>query len=95
MLFRSGTLSSGRKTLLLAAPGSGNNGSVTLTANLAAAGGNTCTSVGVPPPLATTANRPYLQGNWSVTTFTQDPVSRATFGAYQGSGEVIDFRENY
>lgn len=91
-----GTFSSGRKTLLLAAPGSGNNGSVTLTANVdSSASGNTCASVGLPPAAATTANRPYLRGNWTTTTFTQNPSGRATFGVYRGSEEVIDIRENF
>jgi hypothetical protein len=92
-----GTLSSGRKTLLLLAPGNLNNGSVLLTANLGVASGTTCTSVGVGGTVsATAANRSYLQGNWaSSSSYTSDPSARATFGTVKGADEVIYMRENF
>lgn len=91
-----GTLSSGRRTLRLAAPGAGNNGSVDLTANLGVSpAGNTCTTVGGAEVTATTANRPYLQGNWTGVNYDQNPSARARFGVYRGSDEIIDFRENF
>lgn len=91
-----GALSAGRRTLQLAAPGSGNNGSVDLTVNLgASASGTTCTAVGGAPVAATTANLPYLQGNWTGGAYDQNPSARAAFGVYQGSAEVIFIRENF
>jgi hypothetical protein len=91
-----GTLSSGRKTLLLLAPGNANNGSVLLTANLGTASGTTCTSVGGATVSATAANRSYLQGNWaSSNSYTSDPSARATFGTVKGADEVIYMRENF
>ncbi|HXM82133.1 MAG TPA: DUF6701 domain-containing protein [Burkholderiales bacterium] len=91
-----GALSSGRRTLQLAAPGSANNGGVTLTVNLgASASGTTCTTVGGAPVSATTANLPYLQGNWTGGAYNVNPSARATFGVYKGSDEVIFIRENF
>jgi len=91
-----GGLSAGRGVLVLAAPGSGNGGSVLLTVNLAAAaGGNTCTTQGGAPGSATTANLPHLQGNWSGGTYDQNPTARATFGISRGSEEVVFVRENF
>jgi MSHA biogenesis protein MshQ len=91
-----GALSAGRRTLQLAAPGSANNGGVNLTVNLgASASGTTCTTVGAAPVSATTANRPYLQGNWTGGAYNVNPSARATFGVYKGSDEVIFIRENF
>jgi MSHA biogenesis protein MshQ len=91
-----GTLSAGRRTLQLAAPGSGNNGSVDLTVNLgAAASGNTCTTLGGAPASATTANLPHLQGNWTGGAYDQNPTARATFGVFRGAEEIIFVRENF
>lgn len=91
-----GTFSSGRRTLRLAAPGAANNGSVVLTVNLGTGpSGNTCTTVGVAAGGATTANRPYLQGNWTGGNFDQNPAARASFGLYRGAEEVIFIRENF
>ncbi len=92
-----GALSAGRRTLQLAAPGSGNNGSVDLTVNLgASASGTTCTTVGAAPVSATTANRPYLRGNWTGgASYDQNPSARATFGVFKGAEEVIFIRENF
>jgi MSHA biogenesis protein MshQ len=91
-----GALSAGRRTLLLAAPGSGNNGSVDLTINLgASASGTTCTTAGGAPVAATTANLPYLRGNWTGGAYDQNPSARAAFGVFRGSEEVIFVRENF
>jgi MSHA biogenesis protein MshQ len=91
-----GTLTSGRRTLLLAAPGNANDGSVILTANLGAApSGTTCTVVGGAVSPAAGADRAYLQGNWTGVAYDDDPAARATFGAFKGSGEVIFMRENF
>lgn len=91
-----GTLSAGRRTLMLSAPGSANDGAAMLTVNLGAASGNTCTvNTTSPPAGASGAGRTYLRGNWTGATFTEDPTARATFGAFKGAGEVIFIRENF
>ncbi len=91
-----GTLSAGRKTLLLPPPGSANNGSVLLTANLGtSSSGTTCTSVGGGTVTATGASRSYLQGNWTGGAYNVNPFARATFGVFKGSDEVIFIRENF
>jgi MSHA biogenesis protein MshQ len=89
-----GTLTGGRRTLLLDAPGNGNNGGVTLTANLTnAALGSTC--IGGVAGADTGADRLYLQGNWTAGAYDQNPTARATFGTFKGAGEVIFIRENF
>jgi hypothetical protein len=86
----------GRSILTLAAPGSGNTGSVDLAVNLSAAiSGTTCTSVGGGTVPAAGANRAYLQGNWTGGAYNVNPSARATFGVYKGSDEVIFIRENF
>ena len=91
-----GALSGGRRVLQLAAPGSGNNGTVDLTVNLgAAASGTTCATAGGAPVAATTANLPHLQGNWSGGAYDQNPSARAAFGVYRGAEEVVYIRENF
>jgi hypothetical protein len=91
-----GTLSGGRRTFVLSAPGSNNDGAATLTVNLSnAVLGSTCTAVGGAGPAAAGANLPWLQGNWSGGTFTLNPSGRATFGVFRGSDEVIFIRENF
>jgi MSHA biogenesis protein MshQ len=91
-----GGLSAGRATVLLAAPGAGNAGSVDLTLNLGAtASGSSCTVLGGAPGSATTANLPHLQGNWSGGAYIDNPSARATFGIFKGSEEIIFMRENF
>jgi len=91
-----GTLTSGRRTLLLAAPGNANDGSVILTANLGAApSGTTCTVVGGATSPAAGADRAHLQGNWTGALYDDNPGARATFGTFKGAGEVIFMRENF
>jgi MSHA biogenesis protein MshQ len=90
-----GALSAGRRTLVLPAPGAGNDGAADLRANLAAASGNACTAVGGAGPASTSAARPWLQGNWTAAPFDDDPTARATFGTFKGSSEVIFIRENF
>ena len=80
---------------MLSAPGNGNQGAATLTVNLNGAGATTtCTAAGA-PAAAQDAARPWLRGNWTTSTFTQDASGRATFGAFPGAGEVIFMRENF
>jgi len=91
-----GPLTSGRRTLLLAAPGGGNSGSVDVTVNLSAsASGNTCTTQGGAPGSATAANLPHLQGNWTGGAFDVNPTARAAFGIFRGAEEVVFVRENF
>jgi MSHA biogenesis protein MshQ len=91
-----GTLSAGRRSLLLAAPGSANDGSVQLTVNLGASNsGTTCTSVGAGTVSAAGASRSYLQGNWTGAAYDQNPKARAAFGTFKGAEEVIFMRENF
>jgi hypothetical protein len=95
LLSGGGQFSSGRRTLVLSAPGNNNQGAATLTVNLNGAGATTtCTVAGV-PAAAQNAAQPWLQGNWTTPTFTQDASARATFGAFPGAGEVIFIRENF
>ena len=87
------TFANGRANLQLSAPGQGNDGSVVLTANLGAtASGNTCSPASTP---VTSANRLYLQGNWTGANYDQNPSGKATFGTYRGAEEVIFTRENF
>lgn len=80
----------------LAAPGSGNDGSVDLELNLAAPGGSTCTSVGGGTIPATFTGLDYLQGNWGGSAaWDQDPRVRATFGVYKKAPEFLFLQENY
>jgi MSHA biogenesis protein MshQ len=91
-----GTLTAGRRTLLLPAPGNGNDGGAVLTANLGtAASGTTCTVGGGGTVAAAGASRLYLQGNWAGAAYDDNPFARATFGTYKGAGEVIFIRENF
>jgi hypothetical protein len=88
--------SSGRSTLLLAAPGGSNSGSVNLTVNLgASASGTTCTTVGGGTVSAAGANQLHLQGNWSGGAYNVNPTAHATFGISRGSEEVVFVRENF
>ncbi|MDH3287714.1 MAG: hypothetical protein OEP48_08350 [Betaproteobacteria bacterium] len=88
--------SAGRSTLTLAAPGSGNEGTVDLTVNLGSTGsGTTCTSVGGGPTPVSGSNIWFLKGNWTGGAFDKDPSARATFGVFQGAEEVIFTRENF
>jgi MSHA biogenesis protein MshQ len=89
-------LTNGKGNIVLRAPGSGNGGSVNLSANLGAtASGQACTAVGAAAVTATPANLPYLQGRWTpgVTTYDQNPSARASFG--QNRGPLIYMRENF
>lgn len=89
-----GAFNAGRSAVTLSAPGQGNDGSVTLTADLDAIGtGSTCVA-GASVPVAG-VNRPYLRGNWTGGAYDQNPSGRATFGARHGSDEVIHIRENF
>jgi len=91
-----GAFSSGRATVLMSAPGAGNNGSVVLTPHLEQPlSGTPTTCIGGVSTSVASADRTYLQGNWTTTTFTENPFGRATFGIFKGSEEVIFMRENF
>jgi hypothetical protein len=91
-----GTFTGGRRTLILAAPGSANDGAVILTANLGtAASGTTCVAVGGATVPAAGASRLWLQGSWTGAAYDDNPTARATFGTVKGAGEVIYMRENF
>jgi MSHA biogenesis protein MshQ len=90
-------------SLTLSAPGSGNNGSVLLTANLGTAAGSYCnpgTYVA-----ATNSGRSYLLGRWNDasdpdananTMYDDKPSARAAFGLYGSQpSNFIYLRENY
>ncbi|MGQ0579354.1 MAG: DUF6701 domain-containing protein [Betaproteobacteria bacterium] len=79
----------------LAKPGSGNDGAVDIGINLNGLSGNRCTAVGAAGPAATNANKPWLQGNWSGGTYTEDPTGRATFGIFKNADKFLYFRELY
>ncbi|MCK7581255.1 MAG: hypothetical protein MZV65_40220 [Chromatiales bacterium] len=79
--------------LKLTKPGAGNNGWVDARLNLGGASGHTC--VGATASPASTANKAYLRGRWSGSSYDEDPTARATFGVYKAPGRVIYLRENY
>ncbi len=88
------SFASGQGSLRLARPGAGNDGSVDLRVNLGATpADNTCTSA--VSTLATTANLPWLQGNWGSGGYADNPGARATFGLFKNADEFIYLRENY
>lgn len=79
----------------LTKPGNGNPGAVDLTINLNGASGNTCLTIGGAGPVATNANKAYLQSNWGSGTYADNPRGRASFGIYKGADSVIFMRENF
>lgn len=92
------SLTSGEGRITLPAPGSGNNGSVDLTAFLgpATSGINMCPAVGASSAQVNTTGGAltYLQGNWRGAPFVDNPTARATFGVFR-SRPTIYFREIY
>src|SRR5262249_23782969 len=89
-----GAFLSGKKTLSMSAPGTGNNGSVDIVLDLGATTIDSCTAWGT-TPTPTGATKTYLRGRWCGATYVKDPVGRATFGVSLGSEDVIFFRENF
>jgi hypothetical protein len=93
----------GRATARLSKPGAANTGSVTLIPRLeqvVAGSPQTCIAGTLTPVVG--ANRLYLEGKWDAVDdgadgflFDDNPEGRGTFGVYPGSGQVIDFRENF
>ena len=79
----------------LTKPGSGNPGAVDLTINLNGASGNTCVAIGGAGPVATNANKQYLQSNWGSGSYIDNPRARARFGVYKSADEFIYLRENF
>lgn len=90
-----GTISftSGKAALKLTKPGAGNGGAVNLSVILnTPTGATTC----APASSATSsANLPWLQGNWLGGGYTADPVGQATFDVLRGADEFIYLRENF
>jgi hypothetical protein len=93
------TLASGRATITLLKPGSGNEGTVRLTANLGSAGGDYCPAIGAPGSElpASNAGKGYLLGNWDGgAAYDDKPTASAGFGLYGSQPKnFIFFRENY
>ncbi len=94
------TISSGTGLIMLAAPGTGNSGSVLATPQLGStAAGSYCTAVGGAglQASATAAGKSYLQGAWNgIATYDQNPTGRAAFGVYGAQPRnYIFMRENY
>jgi len=85
---------SGVGTLILGAPGTSNNGSVLLTANLDSAAGLFCDPASY--VAATDASKAYLLGRWDGgAAYDDKPSARAAFGIYGQPRNFIFFRENY
>jgi len=83
-------------TLVLTPPSGGVTGSVDLTVRLEQSPtAQTCISGNTNPVVVQGENATYLQGNWSISTFTQNPSAKATFGVFKGADEVIYLRENF
>jgi hypothetical protein len=91
-----GSFAAGRGSLRLAAPGSGNNGGVDVTVNLAdPASGNACLANGAPPVPPASAGLPWLRVKGTGAAYDRNPKARARFGAYRASEDYIDVREVY
>lgn len=86
-------LAAGLGALRMTAPGNA-SGSVDLAVNLQGGSGTTCSAKGGTELTTVPAGLSYLQGNWTGSTYTQNPTARATFGIYK-SGPVIYMREMY
>jgi hypothetical protein len=78
-----GSMSAGRLSTGLSAPGNGNQGSVDLSVNLNSASGTTCNSASASS--ASSANLPWFG--------SANPSARATFGIYKSP--LIYMRENF
>lgn len=91
------SMSSGRATMRLAAPGDGNKGSVDGSLQLAATltpGALRCSAVGTPPSAAVPANLPWLQSRApGGSTYDQNPNARFSFGQHRSP--LIQLREMY
>lgn len=93
------TLTAGRGSLRLAAPGGGRSGTVDVALSL----GTTATDASCLQPwtpgsgdAATTgANLSYLRGAWCGSTWSQDPAARASFGLPRSVDTWVYRRENY
>ncbi len=92
----SSPLLNGSTILNLGSPGATHNGSVDLTVNLAGAStGKTCLVSGGGQSAAVVAGMSWLQGKWSGSSYTVDPVARATFGVYRNANQFIFMQEKY
>jgi hypothetical protein len=88
------TFASGIGKMFLRAPGSTNEGSVVLTANVGGgAPGSYCLTVGASQSAASAASMSYLLGG---NGYNQDPSARAAFGVYGSQPRPFIFqREAY
>lgn len=91
------SMSSGRATMRLAAPGDGNKGSVDGSLQLAATltpGAQRCSAVGTAPSPAVPANLPWLQSRLpGGSNHDQNPNARFSFGQHRSP--LIQLREMY
>lgn len=87
-------LSGGRGSIVLDAPGAGNNGSLDLAINLGD-GGAAAACPAFAPNTASPAGMPWLRGQWCGSAQDRDPAVRVRFGIRPGSSERIFMRENY
>jgi len=93
------TLSSGRGSLVLAAPGGGRSGTVDVALSLGSTATDaSCLQPWTPPSGdAATAGAalPHLRGGWCGSGLDKDPSARASFGLYRGNDNLIYQREAY
>lgn len=85
-----------KQSLVLKAPGTGNNGWTDMTLKLATPSGNQCVALGAAGAAAVSPSpaRIWLQYHWSGAGATlQNPSARATFGIYKNANEFIYLRE--
>lgn len=87
------TFSGGQSTNFRLSP-PGVRGSVDLTVNLGTTASGTTCSAGV-SSASTAASQTWLRGNWGSLTYDQLPVSRASFGLYSNTPDIIYLREQY
>ncbi|MDO9191621.1 MAG: hypothetical protein Q7U12_01860 [Undibacterium sp.] len=84
------------QTMLLKAPGTGNNGWTDVVLNLASPSGTQCVAIGAAGPAAVSPvpTMTWLQYHWTgAGSALQNPSARATFGIYKNANEFIYMRE--
>ena len=93
------TLSAGRGTLRLNAPGGGRSGSFDLALSLGSVAADaSCLQPWTPPAgdaATTAANLAYLRGAWCGAGWDKDPAARASFGLPRGTPNWVYRRENF
>lgn len=91
------TLSGGKASIRLRAPGSGNNGSVDLKPALSSADSGTA-CVSTTAGSVTGVSLTHLRSNWDAaapTAYDKNPTGRAVFGIPRVPKEIVFVRENY